>query len=284
MTQSTPPGWYPDGQGGQRWWDGNQWTEHTLPPDTSDRPAASEQPAQPGPSDVTQVRPGGPEQPAGDRPGGREPGQPPAAMPTQVAGSSPAQPGAQPGGQPGAQQGYPGAPQQGGFGQQPGYPGAPQQGGYPGQPGQPAWQGQQFAGGSGGGGGLNAKMLGLIGGGAAVVIILLVVLFVVVLGGSGGPKGVVEDFIDADSCSDAEDLVTDDFKESFGECTDEQLESFEGGEEGDFDVEVKDEKIDGDKATVDVESSGSFGGEDISQTITFSLVKEDGDWKIDSIG
>ena len=53
---------------------------------------------------------------------------------------------------------------------------------------------------------------------------------------------------------------------------------------GDFDVEVKDEKIDGDKATVDVESSGSFGGEDIAETITFSLVKEDGDWKIDSIG
>ena len=85
-----------------------------------------------------------------------------------------------------------------------------------------------------------------------MVIILIIVLFVV-LGGSGGPKGVVEDFIDADSCSDAEDLVTDDFKESFGECTDEQLESFDGGDEGDFDLEVKDEKIDGDKATVDVE-------------------------------
>ncbi len=24
---STPPGWYPDGQGGQRWWDGTQWGE-----------------------------------------------------------------------------------------------------------------------------------------------------------------------------------------------------------------------------------------------------------------
>jgi hypothetical protein len=28
---SVPPGWYPDGQGGQRWWDGNQWTEHQQP-------------------------------------------------------------------------------------------------------------------------------------------------------------------------------------------------------------------------------------------------------------
>jgi hypothetical protein len=258
MTQSTPPGWYPDGQGGQRWWDGNQWTEHTLPPpDASDRPAP---PAQPGPSDVTQVRP------SGDRPSAPEAGQPPAAMPTQVAGA---------GGQAPAQQ----QPQQPGYGQQPAHPGAPQQqGGY----GQPAWQGQQYGGGTTVGG-TNAKLIGLIGGGAALVILLIIVLFVV-LGGSSGPKGVVEDFIDADSCSDVEDLVTDDFEESFGGCTDEQLESFEGPDEADIDVEVKDEKIDGDKATVEVEASGDIGGQDISETTTFSLVKEDGDWKIDSLG
>lgn len=27
--QGTPAGWYPDGQGAQRWWDGQRWTEHT---------------------------------------------------------------------------------------------------------------------------------------------------------------------------------------------------------------------------------------------------------------
>lgn len=27
----TPPGWYPDGSGGQRWWDGEQWTDHARP-------------------------------------------------------------------------------------------------------------------------------------------------------------------------------------------------------------------------------------------------------------
>lgn len=25
------PGWYPDGQGAQRWWDGQVWTEHVQP-------------------------------------------------------------------------------------------------------------------------------------------------------------------------------------------------------------------------------------------------------------
>lgn len=28
---NVPAGWYPDGQGSQRWWNGTQWTEHTQP-------------------------------------------------------------------------------------------------------------------------------------------------------------------------------------------------------------------------------------------------------------
>jgi hypothetical protein len=28
----TPPGWYPDPDGGLRWYDGSAWTEHTRPP------------------------------------------------------------------------------------------------------------------------------------------------------------------------------------------------------------------------------------------------------------
>ena len=31
MTQVPPPGWYPDGRGNVRYWDGNQWTAHVAP-------------------------------------------------------------------------------------------------------------------------------------------------------------------------------------------------------------------------------------------------------------
>jgi len=34
MSENPPAGWYPDSAGTTRWWDGNQWTEHTPPPPT----------------------------------------------------------------------------------------------------------------------------------------------------------------------------------------------------------------------------------------------------------
>ncbi|MEI3848411.1 MULTISPECIES: DUF2510 domain-containing protein [unclassified Microbacterium] len=39
---TTPPGWYDDGHGALRWWDGSQWTEHVAQPD----PEASEAPTE----------------------------------------------------------------------------------------------------------------------------------------------------------------------------------------------------------------------------------------------
>ena len=52
---TTPPGWYDDGRGALRWWDGTQWTEHVQTPDPEpavDEQSAStsggEQPATPG--------------------------------------------------------------------------------------------------------------------------------------------------------------------------------------------------------------------------------------------
>ena len=32
MSEQPPAGWYPDSTGTTRWWDGEQWTEHTPPP------------------------------------------------------------------------------------------------------------------------------------------------------------------------------------------------------------------------------------------------------------
>jgi hypothetical protein len=181
-------------------------------------------------------------------------------MPTQVAG-------------PGA--GAPG---------QPGYPGAPQQGGYqPGHPGQPAWQGQQYSGASAGGG-INSKVIALIGG-AVAVLIVLVILFVVVLGGGGGPKGTVEDYFSAiqDQDCDFIDLLSEDNQEFADKdaCEDDSDTYFDAEETcSDSDIEVTNEKEDGDKATVDYEVKG--GGEDCEEKGSIKLVKEDGDWKIDS--
>src|SRR5690349_16885522 len=39
---TTPPGWYDDGHGALRWWDGTQWTEHVAQPDAEPSPAPTE--------------------------------------------------------------------------------------------------------------------------------------------------------------------------------------------------------------------------------------------------
>lgn len=49
LSSSTPPGWYDDGHGALRWWDGEQWTEHThalpQPDETLSPTEASSEPA-----------------------------------------------------------------------------------------------------------------------------------------------------------------------------------------------------------------------------------------------
>lgn len=39
---TTPPGWYDDGRGELRWWDGVQWTEHVATPDPEPAPGTPE--------------------------------------------------------------------------------------------------------------------------------------------------------------------------------------------------------------------------------------------------
>jgi hypothetical protein len=43
--QNVPAGWYPDGSGRRRWWDGVQWTEHFEPPPAPPAPAPPAPPA-----------------------------------------------------------------------------------------------------------------------------------------------------------------------------------------------------------------------------------------------
>ena len=43
---TTPAGWYDDGSGRQRWWDGTQWTEHFAPLTAPESSAADEAPAE----------------------------------------------------------------------------------------------------------------------------------------------------------------------------------------------------------------------------------------------
>ena len=268
MNQSTPPGWYPDGQGGQRWWDGNQWTEHTLPPpepQVSDRPAPAEPPAQPGPSDVTQVRPPAPApRPATARPRPKRASPRPRCRP-RWPDREPAYPARQATQQPSSPAGRPASrvsqvsrvSPRGRASSTPAHPR---------------------------GGGISSKVIALIGG-AVAVLIVLVILFVVVLGGGGGPKGTVEDYFSAiqDQDCDFIDHLSEDNRELLDkdECEDDK-DAFFSGEDTceDSDIEITDEKEDGDKATVEYEVTG--GGEDCEEKGSIKLVKEDGDWKVDS--
>lgn len=241
---SVPPGWYPDGQGGQRWWDGSGWTEHT-------------QPAAPGAA--------------------------------------------------GGHQGY-GQPGQQGYGQ-PGY----------GQPGQQGW-GQQGHPSSGRPQSRKGLIIGLVAGAAALLLFCGIGGFVVLLGG-GGPEDVVEDYVEATSELDYEEVCdlsskerrdsmlsgTDaDDCESFAEESerndeaaseqyDEQygmsLEDFR--DEFDYEVTIGEvEESDG-EAVVEVELRAEYTGDDQdlvdeqlggerTQTSTqwVRLVEEDGDWKV----
>lgn len=74
---SAPAGWYPDGEGGQRWWDGTQWGPVGQPPAAEPSPPTTPMPTTPPPSSPPQYDPprsaapgyGGPPEPGQAQPG-----------------------------------------------------------------------------------------------------------------------------------------------------------------------------------------------------------------------
>ena len=105
---TTPPGWYDDGHGAMRWWDGSQWTEHVAQPDAevTDAPteaeivAASQAEAAPAPA-ATPEQPYAAGDPAATLFGVQDAAAAPAGPP--AAGGHPAVPGYPPGAPHGSQ-------------------------------------------------------------------------------------------------------------------------------------------------------------------------------------
>ncbi len=107
-------------------------------------------------------------------------------------------------------------------------------------------------------------------------------------GGGSGPEGAVNDFISALKDKDAGKacaLIAPESKKKLdelqqGSCEDTMKKSFEtpGAEAGleNTDAKVKESKVDGDNATVTLESKG--------ETNDVKVVKVNGDWKIDLFG
>lgn len=265
---STPPGWYSDGQGGQRWWDGGKWTEHTQPP-----PGAGAPPARPTP----------PAPAAG--------GNGPADLPTQVAPNRAADYGAPQGAQPG----QPGPVGAGApppiYGQHPFVPGGTGSGGSGGRGKLLAIVGGAFV-------AVLVVMIGLIvlvtvvlGGGpedvaedyldASVDADFERVCELV----TEKDRDEAFEELDVDDCSDVEDAVRDD--EAFN---DQDLEDYL--EDFDTEYEIGEVTEDGDTAEVKFTSTTEYTGddEDIAEFYedaeenkgTIYLREEDGDWKVDA--
>ena len=315
---TTPAGWFPDGQGGQRWWDGTQWTEHTQPG------AGGADPEPPATPSAPQI--------PGD--------QATVVAPNRAADYNPGSPSGQPAG---GQQGYGQQGQQGqqGYGQG-GQGGQQGQLGY-GQPGQPGQQ-QPYGGGYGqppyggpgggshgaGGGKGKGKLIAIILGALLALILVAVIIFVALKAiGGGSPDAVAEDYLkagnyfdpdfqkecellaeesqkslledaDADDCDAYAEKQQKEYDEQIGEklsedeACDKTFEDIQG--DFDYDVEIKDVKEDGDKATADYTVTTRFTGDkDIitdcggdeddvedSEDDSLELVKEDGDWKVDT--
>ncbi|HEY1133035.1 MAG TPA: DUF2510 domain-containing protein [Nocardioides sp.] len=272
---STPEGWYDDGTGTVRWWDGERWTDHVQSAGTADPTAGGG-----SGDDVTNVAPTGgtwvpPEVPATPLP--------PA---TPVAPVNPMNP-ANPYGVPAAPVNptYPPAGGTSPYGAPSGPAGQPPYG----QPsfGQPAYGQPPF-----GQPPASKPPWLLIGGGvAAAVVLLLVLVLALALGGGGSPEDVVQEAFDANTCDEYEPLLTgqalDDF-ESAVELDDSSCDDLSGENQVEFDstLEIRDSEVDGDDATVEITETYEYTGEaagydDFTVDGTVHLTDVDGEWKIE---
>jgi hypothetical protein len=281
--KTTPPGWYDDGHGALRWWDGTQWTEHVAQPDAESSPAPTEAEIVAAQLGFEQQQPvGASEAGAAQVEAGALPG--PAGQP-----DGPAQPAYSV-----AQQYPPAAP---------GYP----QGTYPGAPGAPA------------GGGFTAAteprksklwivwvvlgvvLLGIVIA-AAVVIPLLFLSATSSSSQAGGAQSdderaavaAVELYDDAwqdADCDALTDATTEDFRveNGFSDCAtfEEQAVAFSEGLD-EYDVEVADVETVDDEILVTTNESylePGEGGESTpgSAVYEYTLVESGGAWMIDSV-
>ena len=276
MMTTTPPGWYDDGHGALRWWDGTQWTEHVAQPDAESSPAPTEAEI------VAQLGFEQEQQPVGATESG-------ATHAGAVPGSAgqpetPAQPA-----YPAAQQYPPGAP-----GYPPAaYPGAPAGGGFTAatEPRKSKLWIVWVV--------LGVVLLGIVIAAAVVIPLLFLSATSSQAGGAQSDDeraavAVVELYDDAWQDADCDALTeatTEDFRveNGFSDCAtfEEQAVAFSEGLD-DYDVEVTDVETLGDEILVTTNESYTEPGDDGESTpgsavYEYTLVESGGAWMIDSV-
>lgn len=119
-----------------------------------------------------------------------------------------------------------------------------------------------------------------------ISIVFLGVFFTGCMGGGypEEPSGVVEAFVSEMNAGNVEGM-----KKYLSSDVVDQMEA--EGQESSFDKEgeisvqeIKDQEIDGDTATVTATLKMSVEGQSATSDVPFKLKKEDGDWKIASMG
>jgi hypothetical protein len=317
---TTPPGWYDDGHGAMRWWDGSQWTEHVAQPDpepAADAPTEAEI--------VAAYEAGAPADAADREPGALASHEAPAAVGAPVATEAFTGPDA-----PAAQPGYTTEP---GYATEPAYPAQPAA--YPAPSGYGAPYGDHSApgqaqprhetegyGGDGPAGGFSAAtaprsgsklwILWLVLGVVLLGIVITAVVLIPILlmgaatssasGDSDDERAAVaavelydDAWQDAD-CDAYESATTEDFRETFGitDCDTfvSEAEYFDESSDA-YEMRIDDVETSGD--TITVSTTETFlallddAGDPLDEPehgsveYTYSLVAVDGGWAIESI-